>query len=153
MQTPPAASFVRLLAAVILAIAAVHLTAVWYGWYDTHGWIDIPLHLAGGLFIGLLFYYLFALRLPLLARPSPHPFLALFIFGLGFVMLVGVLWEFYEFGASVFILHQHGLADAPGWIYADTLKDLANDGIGGSLALCGIWFAYEKKLHGAARQI
>jgi hypothetical protein len=125
MQDPRSRPVALLLAGTIFGIAIAHTLATLFGWYYSHEWIDIPLHIAGGGFIGMLFYHIFALRIPLLPRAGAVSFPALLIFGTGFVMLIGVGWEFYEIWAD--------------WIHADTLFDLANDAAGGLLSLLCMW--------------
>lgn len=125
MHTP------RLLFIFIVIIALLHTLGILYGWYGPDSWFDIPMHLAGGAFVALLFHYLFGVRHPMLA--GTHP-LSIFIFAMGFVALIGILWEFYEFLADVFFLQTHSFFSAPPDILSDTLIDLANDLIGGAVA-------------------
>lgn len=132
----------KLLLAVVLIIFAVHGATMIGSWYYFYPWIDIPLHIAGGVFVGLLFYYLFLVRHDTLADKG---FLPVITLGLGFVALVGVLWEFYEFFLDVFVLHAHPLMQEPGPILFDTLKDLADDLLGGFAAIGACRYAYSRK--------
>jgi len=90
------------------------------------------MHIMGGMFIALLFFYLFIERFKLVSLQTNS--VALFFAAVGFVMLVGVLWEFYEYLAEVFIQHQYLFACAsPGGLF-DTLKDLFDDLVGGIIS-------------------
>lgn len=131
-----------ILLTIIAAIGAVHYLALWYEWYGTVWWIDIPLHLLGGAFIGVLFVYLVAVRRDILGKTDALSFLVL---GVGFVALIGILWEFYEFWADVWFLKKYALNEFPGWIHADTLKDLLNDLIGGAAAIVALHALMKKK--------
>ena len=128
----------KILLAVISLILGTHGLATVRNWYVAYPWIDNPLHIAGGIFIGLLFYYLFFVRHRVFAMTS---FLPVITLGLGFVALFGVLWEFYEFFLDVWFFHAHPLLGEPGYILFDTLKDLMNDLIGGFLALIACRYA------------
>jgi len=93
--------------------------------YDLYPWIDIPMHFFGGLsiaFTSVLFLNFFDEKNLLKIR---DPFIFIFVVS-SFVVLVAVLWEFYEFFLQYFfgIIHQLGLED--------TLLDLAT-GLGGGI--------------------
>ncbi|MEY4731484.1 MAG: hypothetical protein RL681_430 [Candidatus Parcubacteria bacterium] len=121
-----------ILLVIVAAIAIMHYLALWNDWYGTIWWIDIPLHLLGGAFVGILFLYIFLARRNIVGNADA---IFLIVLGMGFVALVGVLWEFYEFWADVWFFHKYSMNEFPGWIHADTLKDLLNDIIGGTFAL------------------
>jgi len=126
----------KLLLALVLLIAGLHYGGLSFDWYHAIWWFDIPLHMLGGAFIGILFLYIFREKFLLLNELSLFP---LTILGVGFVMWLGVLWEFYEFFADVFILKHYALLGSPGWIRFDTLKDLLDDMIGGAIAIILFW--------------
>ena len=86
-------------------------------------WLDIPMHVLGGLGVGLLFISLAELkhkRLP--------PSLLIFLF-----MFVAVSWEIYEYERGVMVYD--GL-----YKYLDTVKDLVMGSI-------GMYGAYKLKLN------
>jgi hypothetical protein len=90
-------------------------------------WLDMPFHFAGGFFVFVLwtaFSNSFKAQEPV--RLSP---ISAFLISIGFVMLVGVFWEFFELYLDRYITHQ-GLTYLPG-VYEDTLADLFFDCIGG----------------------
>ena len=115
----------------ILVIFLANLFGLYYGWYLTIWWYDIPMHIAGGVWIAFLFFYIFEERNKIIVEQS---FLAKVLFALGFVALLGVLWEFYEYLSDVFILKQYQFGGEPRGVL-DTLEDLFNDLVGGGLAL------------------
>lgn len=99
--------FFALFSSALLLGAQVWILAEDLFW--THRWIDIPMHMWGGLTLG-------ALGIGLLGRHQP---LVFFVFVA--VMVVG--WEVFE--------HVHDFAiveDEPYWL--DTIHDLVNGAIG-----------------------
>ncbi|MBI4085675.1 MAG: hypothetical protein HY433_00280 [Candidatus Liptonbacteria bacterium] len=121
-----------ILLGIIAVITPLHYCGVIFGWYYTVFWFDIPMHIMGGVFIGALFVYLFRVRHNFLKTES---FLTFVILGVGFTVLVGVLWEFYELFTDVLIIKRYSILNAPGGIHFDTLKDLFNDIVGGAIAV------------------
>lgn len=130
------------LLAILSAIVAVHYLATWYDWYHTVWWIDIPLHIAGGAFIGVLFIYLFRERFDVLRAMHWFPTLA---FGVGFVAIIGIGWELYEFWVDVWLLHKYAANNFPGWVHGDTLLDLINDMLGGAVAIAALNLVFRNK--------
>ncbi|RJP43633.1 hypothetical protein C4587_02740 [Candidatus Parcubacteria bacterium] len=116
----------------LFLILAFHFPALELGWYHTLPWLDIVMHIAGGAWVALLFNYIFAVRLGAVSPKNP---LAFVILGLGFVSLVGIFWEFYEFGMDVLVLRAYPYNLEPGYILFDTHTDFANDLLGGLLVL------------------
>ncbi len=127
---------------IVVAIAVTHYLAMWYDWYHTLWWIDIPLHIAGGAFIGALFLYLFCARWNVLG--NTHWFPAL-ILGVGFVALIGVGWEFYEFWVDVWVVKKYPAAGFPGYVHGDTLLDLLNDMLGGAVSIAALNLIFRNK--------
>lgn len=129
------------------SIVAFHIVSMSFYWYDHFLWLDILMHLIGGAWVGLFFVFLFQKHLSNLSNIQFLPFLVL---GLGFVALVGVLWEFYEYLSDVYIYKMHPLQLAPNpKNLPDTLADLVNDLIGGFLTIS---FFYFKKTSTKLRQ-
>ncbi|MGC8775844.1 MAG: hypothetical protein ACP5QN_00825 [Minisyncoccia bacterium] len=123
-----------------ILINLIHFLAVIYDWYYTIYWIDVPLHILGGIWLSSLFLYFFekneGLKKILFEKPNiKKESLIFIILCLGFVALIGVLWEFYEFFVDVIILKKYAYNAEPGYILFDTLKDLFNDLVGGIIAL------------------
>jgi len=88
-------------------------------------WYDSLLHMLGGAFSATVFIYVFSCKWQLF--DSKKNFLYTLATIAGLVALVGVTWEFYEFliDAALGSLAQPSLAD--------TIKDLANDLLGGTI--------------------
>lgn len=107
--------FAQFLAAFILAnltwLAIAH-SLYWRLW-----WLDIPMHVLGGVWAGLCGAWLVARR--------GHSFS---IIGcVAFALAVGVAWEIFEYSV--------GLTDSPFMSYQlDTAKDILMDCVGGFLA-------------------
>lgn len=88
------------------------------------------MHLIGGVAAAALFFYFFSERNKII-EPDRN-FLLNLIISLSFVALIGVLWEFYEYLADVYLFIKHPLY----LVYdqtnlSDTMKDLFNDLLGG----------------------
>lgn len=83
--------------------------------------LDIILHFFGGLFVAL---YVLAL-----SHHQVHDFWALIIWGVALTVLVGVLWEFAEFLAHIFL-------ENPSYVVSvsDVLGDLCADIVGAFVA-------------------
>lgn len=123
----------------LLMILSLHIPSVIYDWYYNVWWIDTPLHILGGLWLGfLLFYILQKQNLESLffknKNLSKENLIFVFLY-LGFIIIIGVFWEYYEFTVDVLILKKYPYNLEPGYILFDTLKDLFNDLIGGLLSL------------------
>jgi hypothetical protein len=119
---------VALLPAVLLYVLNLIFNAVGVYAWNQLPWFDIPMHLLGGASIAWAAWSLMVeayRRRVVTAQPWWFLFFAL----LGMVMLVGVLWEMYEFSMDVLRgLHlQGGLTD--------TMKDLFDDLVGGTVFL------------------
>ncbi|MBI4095024.1 MAG: hypothetical protein HY435_02430 [Candidatus Liptonbacteria bacterium] len=143
MHPPRLSKTLFLLFALLAAIAIAHYFGLSKLLYWKIAWYDIPMHLAGGAWVGLLFFYLFEERWGILTDRISAP--ARIIFSLGFAALVGVLWEFYEYFADVFILKKYTIFSAqPGLV--DTLQDLLNDLIG-AVAVAVLWIWFQRKRH------
>ena len=119
----------------IILIFAAHLAASIFGWYSNPGWVDIPIHIAGGAWLGLLFFYLFTQRWNILTLNTNR--VALFVLCVGFAAFIGLGWEIYEYLTNVFVAHNFPFGGGAPGLYFDTLKDLFDDVIGG--ALTALW--------------
>ena len=124
----------------ILVIFIGHILGTIYGWYWTVWWYDIPLHFLGGAWLGFFFFYLFYEKWGILEVGKK--FIPTLLLGLGFVILVGVLWEFYEYFHDWYVDSSN--LNSPD-VRADTLSDFLNDLIGGTSAIL-VWWFYFKKL-------
>lgn len=114
-----------------LFLTIIHSVAVFNNWYWRFRWMDIPMHFLGGVFIGMIFLWLFKKFFGYL--DIHNRFLVLTVLLLGFVTLAGVFWEFYEFLYDLFISSREwGIFTNQG--VQDTISDLFFDILGGFTA-------------------
>lgn len=123
------------LAVFILIIAIVNGVALMYLWYFRFSWLDKFLHFAGGFWVAAASYRFVFKRFKVAA---PKACLAVMIVAV--VALLGVFWEFFEFGTAVLLGNANSV-----WLQlnglSDTLNDLLFDLLGGLLAVVPIvWF-------------
>lgn len=106
-------------------------------WYWTYAWFDIPMHFLGGFWVALLFFNLNSkfnfLPNNSLSGNSIINNLTIIVLSLGFVALVAVCWEFFEFLYDVFISSK-GYAGVAQLGVADTIGDLFLGLLGGLTA-------------------
>lgn len=111
-------------------IATFHILAVINHWYWKFPWIDIPAHVTGGIWLGMIFFYFIYPRLQITNYQLP---ITIFL-AVSFVALLGVLWEFYEFSYDFFI--SKSLYFGNNFLIEkriDVIKDLFFDLVGGLL--------------------
>ncbi len=126
----------------ILVIFVLHTLGNAFNWYWTFPWYDIPMHMMGGAFVAVVFLYLFGEKWR--GFDIRSNFRMTLVFGLGFVALIGVGWEMYEYLSAVYLQNQYALTcGAPGGVF-NSLMDLFNDLLGAALALL-IWKRIDKK--------
>src|SRR3989344_1692187 len=112
--------------------------------YFIEGWLDTPLHFLCGIGAGFLTLWLVSIigLLPVDGQARAPwdesfgrraPWWRTFVVVLAGVAVIGIVWELYE--VFMFSLTDKPLSD--GYIF-DTLKDIVNDFLGGSLA----WAAF-----------
>ena len=115
----------KMLAAVVVVVATIHISASIFDLYWRLWWLDIPAHLLGGVFVGLLAVWLlfFSGYLPFRA-PSRRALFSSAILG---AVAIGAGWEVFE--------RMLGLVANPFFEYAfDTAKDILMDTLGGFIA-------------------
>lgn len=125
----------KIILGLFLAIGVVHALALWGKWYFFYPWIDIPMHIAGGVLTVVFLFWIFEKRQDEYLFVSPR-WLS-FLLTLSFVAFVGVLWEFFEFFYDVFISPTRGFFYVAQMGVADTIKDLFFDLLGGLI----VWVA------------
>lgn len=114
----------RALLGITLLIFGIHIAASFFFWYHFHPWLDIPMHLLGGLWLAFLTAYIikkFGLRMP-----SPFKLVAI-------VFILGLIWEFYEYGAYAILPRFVDIFEWHGLDIKDTLLDLVNDLLGAAI--------------------
>jgi len=107
-----------LVASVVLVVG--NFIAVENGWYLGEKWVDIPLHIIGGLLLGLLWWWI--LYNTNMAKNIGSRLVVIASF-LGFASIGNYVWELYEY------LSWQYLAEAlPAWeLYSPTVGDVLSD--------------------------
>lgn len=126
-------------------IAFGHFFGVFFGWYWNPGywWLDIILHFLGGFFVAS-FVWWFGNKFPQLDifhrdddfQPLKNNIFKNFIIFIAISVLIGVFWEFFEFGYDYFLI------DSGRFVYldyaqlskSDTMGDLFMDFAGATVA-------------------
>ena len=99
-------------------LLVVHVIAIELSLYWIYRWLDLPVHVLGGVVVALALYTLVDLRVPVSSvwyRFGPFMFL---------VLLIAISWEGYEVVIGV-------LPDPAYW--QDTLTDIVMGLVGGAL--------------------
>jgi uncharacterized membrane protein YjdF len=125
---------IKSLSVIFVLIMSAHIWASITSAYFFIWWFDVVMHFAGGFWVAMLALFLI--------REHSFDNLILLWLVLGLVMLIGVAWEFMEFGLNHFV---------GGWAerifyqtnIEDTLGDLIADICGGLVAF--ILFKVRKK--------
>ncbi|PIU98576.1 hypothetical protein COS61_00640 [Candidatus Wolfebacteria bacterium CG03_land_8_20_14_0_80_40_12] len=120
----------------LIFILFLHISAIINYWYWIYIWFDIPMHFLGGFWVAMICIWLnskfniIETRPPNVYRNFWRSDLPKLILVLGFVALIGVFWEFFEFFYDVFISNR-GYFGFLQLGAADTLSDLFFDFLGG----------------------
>jgi hypothetical protein len=88
-------------------------------WYTSIWWFDMLTHFLSGFWVSLFFIYIFQ---------SKEPILPLFIKIITCVLLIGILWEFFE-------VYSHNYIGQDPFNALDTVSDVFFDLAGGTFAL------------------
>lgn len=105
----------------VLFIWLVNTSANYFYWYSAMWWFDIPMHIMGGMFLGLFGGALFFKKLRDLSNKEALVTILLF------VLIIGLGWEVFEYIVQTIIKGQQ-LANIP-----DSIKDMVMDLLGGLL--------------------
>ena len=119
----------------LIAFLFLHIFATIYHLYWLFPWFDIPMHFLGGFLLAIIFFYFWRfahISIGTGVSSVPNVFVAL-VLTLGFVALIGVFWEFYEFLHDFYLL-TGGKISVFQNSFADTVKDLFFDLVGGTTA-------------------
>jgi hypothetical protein len=127
-----------------LGIFTLHIVATVFHWYWYIKWLDVPMHFLGGFISAVLFFWLFGRALPHFVHLYKH-FAVTLIFVLGWCALIGVLWEFFEFGLDFFFIPERFAKAFEQAGVADTMADLFMDLIGGTTFALITKVRYNKK--------
>lgn len=111
----------------VLTILAFQIIALSFSWYWRIWWFDMPMHFAGGLWIGLSVLWIVFLSERFI-HTLPQNTLNTFFIGILSVCAVAIAWEIFEY--IVYILFPHG---SPYDIF-DTMSDIFLGLMGGVIA-------------------
>jgi len=120
----------KFLLSLFLVIFFVHILGMYQNWYWSIPWLDIPMHFFGGFWIAIFFLWFRKNTINIFAQNS---FLGDLVVLLGWVALIGVFWEFFEYFLD-YIWAIKGVIPLSQVSITDTLKDLLMDLLGGALA-------------------
>jgi len=128
----------KLLFIVIWVLALVHMTAEYYYLYWTVRWFDILTHFLGGLWVGIavVWVWYFSGYVRKMYMPDKSTVFVALLGGL----LVGLLWELYEY--IVWIVTDAGL---PFGYIGDTILDLIMDITGAGVGFLILQYFVLKK--------
>lgn len=101
----------------LFTVAVLHVFSTMFFLYSKYLWLDIPMHFFGGMTCAFAFSSLPFFRIQL---PSQYLSLSGYI---GFVLLVGVFWEWFEIANGISIITDTDF-------FTDTLQDLCMDVLG-----------------------
>lgn len=127
------------LSLVVLIFTADRL-AQSFDWYWNYWWFDMVMHFSGGVFVGLSVLYIYFHSG--YVSPRHHQALFIILFALALGALIGVLWEFFEFGIDLYTQKTINGITVMNQKVGDTLSDLFFDMFGavsGSLAFLKLW--------------
>ncbi|MEI6510462.1 MAG: hypothetical protein WCO25_00280 [Candidatus Uhrbacteria bacterium] len=125
----------------LAAVLSADVISLGFHVYERFPDIDVPMHVAGGFFVGL---FAICVRNELLRRRliARAPWWYDLIFAVGFVAVVAIFWELYEFVLDATYVASHHLMKSQISV-ADTVDDLMNGIIGAAFAF---W------VHGSAKK-
>lgn len=113
----------------LFVILGINGIAYWKHLYFFVWWLDIPVHFISGAWLAMAILGIVASH-PRLSGVRRDPFIA-FVFTVGVVMIIGVLWELFEFRIDTLVrFAPHDLED--------TLSDLLFDFLGGIIGSIGV---------------
>lgn len=126
--------FIRI-ATLIFLIFVFNALALWLHWYSALLWLDIPMHILGGFWLGLFFIWLFSFKeIEVFEDFLNKKNFKFFLKILFFVLIIGILWEVFEFMINESITRN--LFDT-----IDTFSDLVFDLLG---AIFSIYYVSKK---------
>ena len=110
---------------VLIVVAFVNYFGCKFDLYWTYRWLDIPVHMLGGLSVGLAALWLWVHSMHLkVVKTFRMKALGVVIFS---ILLVGISWELFELWGGITDMSDKGY-----WF--DTIKDLLDDSVGAMIA-------------------
>ncbi|MBI5817189.1 MAG: hypothetical protein HZB09_02060 [Candidatus Yonathbacteria bacterium] len=88
----------------ILAILTLQYSATYFYWYWRIWWFDMPMHFAGGLWVGLSTLWLVFLS-GRFKKTIPQNAISVFTVGVLFVFAIAIVWEIFEYAVQIFFPH------------------------------------------------
>lgn len=128
----------------IFVLVVIHAIAVFNDLYNLVQWFDIPLHFLWGA-VGALTFYWLAYRFPGYINVEKN-FLVTFVMVLGWVALVGVIWEFSEFLYDLIVYVNGFSIRLVQFSLDDTIADLAFDLFGAVVVAVAMRLSYHKDI-------
>lgn len=117
----------------LILIAVFNYIGLKFSWYWTYRWYDIPMHIAGGLWVSLFFLFLYDY---FVTRFTIHNYKLKVFWVVFFVLLfITISWEIFEVVGGI-----NNLNDVGYW--PDSLGDILNGFIGGFI---GYFFFVKSK--------
>lgn len=112
--------------------------ALKFYWYFSIWWSDMFMHFLGGLWEGLFFIWFFSIiNFSFLKLSLEVVNFRLIYKTVLFVLLIGILWEFFEFFSNNYIGHDPFNA-------LDTISDVFFDLAGGAFSILYFFFYFKK---------
>lgn len=117
----------------LFIIVVIYFFSVFGTLFISAPWIDIPLHFLGGVWVASIFLWLspeIKFSKPKFFVNKLSPFVINVLFIIAFTVLVGVLWEFFEFSLDILMVFR-GYSEIFQGDLVDTMGDLLMDILGG----------------------
>ena len=137
----------RTVALSIFLILLAHVVIMATDAYHTYSWLDIPMHFFGGYamaLFGMAVYGVLTTHVDIRTNSSRGKHAKMLIefgFVLGFAVIIGVAWEWFEFLVDQFATQFVSTYGAAQLGLPDTMDDLFNDTIGAITA----WLLWRSK--------
>jgi hypothetical protein len=125
-------TFFRLFGVAIF-VSLVQVVLLMTGAYDALPWFDIPMHFAGGVAMAVLALAAEQLIVSKSKRTTSIPFIIRFVSIVGFVAIIGIAWEWFEWGLDHYVLIVRNAIGMSQPSVDDTMFDLFMDLSGGTL--------------------
>ncbi len=111
---------ITLLLSTLVVLAVTHISALTFFLYWKYWWLDIVIHILGGISValGVIILQSFLVRVP----KRYFTFLPVVVA----VFIIGLFWEWYEIAFDISVLD-------PSDFVSDTITDLVMDMIGGTI--------------------
>jgi hypothetical protein len=106
-------------------IVILHILALFFSWYWSIWWYDIVVHTLGGVWVGGIALWLYFIYKDIYTNKNISKLMIIAV-SLLVTLLIGVLWEVFEFSLDTFIVFQPN-------DLVDTASDIGSDIVGSLL--------------------